>query len=262
MRTTLSRFIDHSFVRTFIIALIIINAIILGLDTYPTVKASHGALLHQIDHAILWVFVVELSVQFIAKGPKYFKDPWALFDLFVVGIAFVPAQEAFSVLRAARVLRIFRLVSAFPNLRRIVQGLLTAIPGIGAIIAILLIIFYIFSVMATTLYGPSYPQYFGSLQASLFTLFQIMTLEGWPDIVRQVLETHPYAWIFFVIYILISTFAVLNLFIAIIVDSMQAMHKQEEEEEESPLHLIQKDIKSLHQKINQMSDRLKDIKTN
>lgn len=259
MRKTLEWLIDHPYVRLFIIGLILINALVLGLDTYPAIKANYGTLLHQIDHVILWVFVIELTIQFMAKGLKLFKDPWALFDFVIVGIALLPAQETFSVLRAARVLRVFRLVSAFPNLRRIVQGLLSAIPGIGAIIAILLIIFYIFSVMATNLYGPSYPQYFGNLQTSLFTLFQIMTLEGWPDIVRQVLETHPYAWIFFVIYILISTFAVLNLFIAIIVDSMQTMHQQEEEQ--NPLHLIQNDVKSLHQKINQINDHLNDIKS-
>lgn len=227
----LKSFVESPAFQRGVITLIVLNGVILGLETVPTVNLRYGALLRGLDAAILWVFVAELAARLIVYRLSFFRDAWNWFDFIVVGMSLVPAQQAFSVLRALRVLRVLRLVSALPQLRAVVQGLLRALPGIGSIVLIMSLVFYVFAVMAVKLYGSAYPELFGSFNAALFTLFQIMTLEGWADIVREIMKTHPYAWIYFVAYILISTFTVLNLFIAVIVDAMQsdteAFQKQE-----------------------------------
>ena len=239
---------SHLFTRA-IIALILINAVVLGLETVPSVAREHEATLEAVDHAILVIFVIELASRMFAHRAAFFRDPWSLFDTAVVAIALFPASAAFSVLRALRVLRILRLISAFPQLRRVVQGLLTAVPGLGAIAAILAILLYIFAVIAVKLFGAQYPHWFGDFGTALFTLFQIMTLEGWADIARTIQQTHPYAWTFFIVYILVSTFAVLNLFIAVMVDAMQ-------KSEESMEHHLQAAIDKLSRKIDEMSAKL------
>ncbi len=151
-----------------------------------------------------------------------------MFDFAIVGIALVPASEAFSVLRALRILRVLRLISAVPRMRQVVQGLLGAIPGIGAIMALLLLVFYVCAVIATKLFATAFPEWFGHIGASMFSLFQIMTLESWSmGIVRPVMGQFPLAWLFFVPFILVATFTILNLFIAVVVGAMQAEHDAE-----------------------------------
>jgi voltage-gated sodium channel len=263
LRQSVRRLVEAPRFTNIIIALIVFNAAILGLETYPTIMASHGDLLRILDHILLWIFVMELGLRLFALGGQFFKDPWCVFDFIVISLALVPAQESLSVLRAVRVLRVLRLISAFPRLRNVVQGLISAIPGIGAIGAILLIVFYVFAVMATKLFGASFPDWFGSLQNSLFSLFQIMTLEGWPDIVREVKATYPFAWIFFICYILVATFTVLNLFIAVVVEAMQRQHeaeekavlKQEDQEEENERAYLRREMAALHAKIDALAKK-------
>ena len=152
---------------------------------------------------------------------SFFRNPWNVFDFTIVAVALVPAGEGISVLRALRILRALRLISMVPQMRLVVQALLSAIPAMGSVIALLALIFYVAAVMATKLFGADFPEWFGTVGASLYTLFQIMTLESWSmGIARPVMEVHPYAWAFFVPFILIITFAVLNLFIAIVVNAM------------------------------------------
>lgn len=218
--------------RYIIAILIIINTIVLGMETYPNVMNTYGDLLTSIDHTILYLFIIELILRFFAYRLDFFKDPWSIFDLCVVGIALIPAQDPFSALRAARALRALRLISVFPKLRKVIEGLVMAIPGICAIAGVMTIIICVFGLIASKLYGSSYPEWFGNLHLSVFSLFQIMTLEGWPDIVRTVMQEKPFAWIFFVTYILIATFSVLNLFIAVVVDAMQRNHIEDTENEE------------------------------
>ena len=184
--------------------------------------ASVGPALVVLDHVVLAIFVAELAIRIGAYGRSFFRDPWSIFDFVVVGLALAPSTENFSVLRALRVLRVLRLVTAVPQMRRVVGGLLSALPGLGSVVAILALIFYVAAVMATQLFGGDFPQWFGTLWKSLFSLFQIMTLESWSmGIVRPVMEVHPHAWAFFVPFILIATFTMLNLFIAVVVNAMQ-----------------------------------------
>jgi len=226
-----------------IMILIVINAIILGLETYPVVTAAAGPVLFWLDQIILAIFVIEITARMLAQRTRFFRDPWNVFDFFVIAIALIPATGPLQVLRALRILRVLRLITAVPSLKRVVGGLIGALPGMGSVVALLLLIFYVFAVMATKLFGEDFPNYFGNLTSSIFTLFQIMTLEAWADgIVRPVMEKHPYAWTFFIPYIVVTSFAVLNLFIGIVVSAMQteaeaeaAAMKKLEKAEEVPL---------------------------
>lgn len=208
-------------------ALVVVNAVILGLQTSDAVVARVGPVLHLADQLILAVFVLEIGARLAVHRLAFFRDPWSVFDFLVVGVALVPAAGAFSVLRALRVLRVLRLISVAPSLRRVVSALITALPGMGAIVLLLGLVFYVSSVMATMLFGERFPQWFGDLGASAYSLFQIMTLESWSmGIVRPVMEVYPYAWAFFVPFILATAFTMLNLFIGVVVNAMQAEHEQ------------------------------------
>ena len=212
----------------FIMALIGINAITLGLETVPSVMNAYGPFLIALDRTILAIFVVEIGARLLVQKSAFFRDPWRIFDLAVVSVALIPSAGGLSVLRAFRILRVLRLVSIVPSLRRVVGGLVAALPGMGSIMLLLSLVFYVFSVMATKLFGGSFPEWFGSIPASAYTLFQVMTLESWSmGIVRPVMEVYPYAWAFFLPFILSTTFTVLNLFIGIIVSAMQAEHDAE-----------------------------------
>lgn len=255
LRARLGALVESAPFTRAILALILLNAVLLGIETYPSVTAKHGNLLAFLDRLILAVFVGELSLKVFVHRRDFFRDPWNIFDAAVVAIALQPAGAAFSVLRTARVFRILRLISAFPRLRKVVQGLIHAMPGVGSIGALLLITMYVFAVMTTRLFGADHPQWFGSLQASTFTLFQIMTVEGWPEIARAVMVTHPHAWILFVLYILTATFTVLNLFVAVIVDAMQRSHQEPDDRAgREALEGIRADIAALHRKLDGLRD--------
>jgi len=227
-RERLRAFIENARVQRAILALILINAVTLGLETSPSVMAFAGEPILLLDRIILSVFVVEIAIRLYVHRARFFRDPWSVFDFIVVGIALLPATGQFSVLRALRVLRVLRVLTLVPSMRRVVGALLAAIPGLGSIAMVLLIIYYVFAVIATNLFAASYPDWFGNIGRSLYTLFQIMTLESWSmGISRPVMENFPYAWAFFIPFILIATFTMLNLFIAIIVNAMQTFGDQE-----------------------------------
>ncbi|WP_029063932.1 ion transporter [Labrenzia sp. DG1229] len=211
-----------------IISIIVLNAVTLGLETSSFMMDSIGGWLVLFDRIILGIFVVELILRLYAHGLSFFKDPWSIFDFVIVGIALIPSTGAMSVLRSLRILRVLRLISVVPSLRRVIGGLIAALPGMGSIVVLMALVFYVFAVMATKLFGRAFPEWFGDLGASLYTLFQIMTLESWSmGIVRPVMEVFPLSWLFFVPFILCTAFTVLNLFIGIIVSAMQEEHDAE-----------------------------------
>nr|MCU0775994.1 ion transporter [Ideonella sp.] len=223
LRARLTTLIEDSRVQRVILLLILVNAVILGLETSPSVMASAGPVLTALDQAILAVFVVEIAARLFVHRAAFFRDPWSVFDFAVVAIALVPASGPFAVLRALRVLRVLRVLTIVPSMRRVVGGLLAAIPGLGSIAAVLALIFYVFAVIATKLFGAEFPDWFGTIGRSLYTLFQVMTLESWSmGISRPVMEVYPFAWAFFIPFILVATFTMLNLFIGIIVSAMQS----------------------------------------
>ena len=229
VRAQVAEFMDSALVRNTIIGVIIFNAIILGLETSPAVMSRFGGLLTILDQLCLWIFVVEIILKLYAHRLNFFKNGWNIFDFIIVGIALAPASEGFSVLRALRILRVLRVMSAAPSLRRVVEGFITALPGMGSVFLLMGIIFYIGAIIATKLFGSDFPQWFGDLGRSGYSLFQIMTLESWSmGIVRPVMEVYPYAWAFFVPFIMVTTFAVVNLLVGLIVNSMQDAHAEED----------------------------------
>lgn len=228
-KARLGRWIESSAVQRLIILLIVVNAVTLGLETSKQVMETAGGLLILLDRTLLGIFVAEILVKLYAFGGRFFRNPWNLFDFFVVGIALLPSTGPLTVLR---VLRVLRLISMVPRFRFVVESLLRAIPGIMSIAGLLVILFYVAAVMATGLFGERFPQWFGSIGESMFSLFQVMTLESWSmGIARPVMEVYPWAWSFFVPFILIATFTMLNLFIAIIVSTMQSMVEEQKEQE-------------------------------
>lgn len=254
---TLRRLIESRRFEAAITALIIINAITLGLETSPAAMARFGPVLMLLDRAVLAVFVIELVARFLVYRLSFFRDPWRVFDFLVVAIALVPATGNLSVLRALRILRVLRLVSVVPSLRRVVGGLVAALPGMGSIVLLLGLVFYVFSVMATKLYAATFPEWFGTIGESAYSLFQIMTLESWSmGIVRPVMEVHPYSWTFFIPFIVLTSFAVLNLFIGIIVSAMQEEHDSVASEERHALQTEQEvilaEIRALREEVRAM----------
>ena len=230
-RTKLQTLLESNRFRYSILAVILFNAILLGLETVPSVMEVAGPLILALDTLCLGIFTAEILLKLYAFRLAFFKSGWNLFDFVIVGISLVPGSEGLSVLRALRVLRLLRVVSVAPSLKRVVEGLITALPGMGSVFLLMALIFYIGSVMATKLFGASFPQWFGDLGNSGYSLFQIMTLESWSmGIVRPVMEVYPYAWMFFLPFILVTTFAVVNLLVGLIVNSMQDAHHLEDNE--------------------------------
>jgi len=236
LREKLGKFVEGRRFQAFVMVLIITNAVTLGLETMPGVMAVAGDWLHLFDKAVLAVFVFEILGKLIYRQGRFFLDGWNVFDFVIVGIALIPASGPLAVLRSLRVLRAFRLLSVVPSMRRVVQALLLAIPGIGSVGLLILLIFYVGSVISTKIFGAAFPEWFGTIGASMYTLFQVMTLESWSmGIARPVLEQFPHAWIFFIPFILVTSFTVLNLFIGIIVDAMQSQHLAEQKELDAQL---------------------------
>lgn len=226
----LQRIVESTRFQRFIIAVIVINAVTLGLETSPEAMAQAGGLLLALDRAALVIFVVEIAMKLTVYRLRFFHSGWNVFDFAIVAITLAPTGEGLQVLRSLRILRALRLISVVPSMRKVVSALLKAIPGMGSVVTLLLLVFYVASVMTTKLFGADFPEWFGSIGASFYTLFQVMTLESWSmGIARPVMEKHPYAWIFFIVFILLTSFAVLNLFIAIVVDAMSAVEHDEQE---------------------------------
>ena len=221
--TALQRFLLRPDVQRVVLALIVLNAVVLGLETSDALMARHGAWLRLVDQLLLSVFVLEIGLRLIAWRKAFFRDPWSVFDFAVIAIALIPASGPLAVLRSLRVLRVLRVLTIVPSMRRVVGGLLAALPGLGSIAMVLLLVYYVFGVVATQLFGDRFPDWFGTLGLSLYTLFQVMTLESWSmGIVRPLMEVYPLAWTFFIPFILVATFTMLNLFIGVIVSAMQS----------------------------------------
>ena len=258
-RARLGTWIESEPVQRTIIALIIINAITLGLETSPRIMQSVGGVLLFIDRTLLTVFVLEILIKLYATRSAFFRNPWNLFDFIVVGIALIPSSGPLTVLR---VLRVLRLVSMVPRFRFVVESLLRAIPGIMSIAGLLLIVFYVAAVMATGLFGERFIDWFGSIGSSMYTLFQIMTLESWSmGIARPVMEVYPWAWAYFVPFILVATFTMLNLFIAIIVSTMQSMVEEQKEQETAAIgELVHDENIELHQELRALREEIQALR--
>jgi voltage-gated sodium channel len=256
----MKRLVESDRFEKFITFIIILNAITLGLETIHSLPHLVFRFLEYLDTIFLGIFVVEILLKFRVYQISYFKDAWRVFDFVIVLIACVPASGPFSVLRSLRILRTLRMISVVPSLKKVVNGLMEAIPGLGAVTVIICLLFYVGSVMATKLFGMDFPAWFGTIGASAYSLFQIMTLESWSmGIVRPVMDRFPYAWLFFLPFILITTFTMLNLFIAVIVNAMQAETDanaaERAEQGIKERELIFEELKKINTKIDQMQNK-------
>ncbi len=211
------KLVESAVFQTAILALIILNAVILGAETFPGVVDATGPVLRVADRLILVIFIFEICLRIFAWRGAYFRQGWNVFDIVIVAISVIAATSGLAALRAFRVLRVLRVITVIPRMRVVVSALLDSLPGIASVGVVLTLIIYVFAVIASNLYGGDHPDRFGDVFASMYTLFQIMTLEGWPDIAARVGETHPRSWIFFLSFVLLATFTMLNLFVAIVV---------------------------------------------
>ncbi len=225
LRQRVAFWITKASTQRLITGVIMFNAVLLGLDTSETIMAKIGWIVSTLDTLCLTIFVIEILLKLYAQDIRFFKSGWNIFDALIIGIAILPGAQSLSVLRALRILRVLRVISVAPSLRRVVEGFVRALPGMGSVFLLMAIIFYIGSVMATKLFGGTFPEWFGTIGHSAYSLFQIMTLESWSmGIVRPVMVVYPYAWAFFVPFIMMTTFAVVNLLVGLIVNSMQDAH--------------------------------------
>lgn len=261
--TAIKSLIESSRFQKFIIFVIIFNGIVLGLQTSRELSDATIDFLNLLDGICLAIFIVELLMKLIVYRASFFKEGWNVFDFLIVAIALIPSSGGLAVLRAFRILRVLRLITAVASFRRVVNGMLVAIPGVGSVAGLLLLVFYIAGVLSTKLFGEDFPQWFGTLGESMYSLFQIMTLESWSmGIVRPVMEVQPYAWIFFIPFIMVTTFTVLNLFIGIVVDAMATVKESENEELREELQedheSIEDMIKSLRAEVKALRNELKE----
>jgi len=254
-RMNLARKVESKAVQYFITAVILVNAAILGLETSASVMADWGNWLLRLDQLCLLVFVVELSAKLYCYRLRFWRSGWNVFDFLVVAIALTPGAGVWAVLRSLRVLRVLRLLTVVPSLRKVVAAFIHAIPGLSGVMVLMSIFFYTAGVLATRLFGSEFDEWFGTLGGSLFSLFQIMTLESWSmGIVRPVMEVYPWAWAFFVPFIIIATFTILNLFIGIIVSTMQELALMPEVDHTDPearalLERIDGDLRALRSQL-------------
>ena len=254
---SIKKILENKYFVTFITIVIIINAITLGLETSSKIKAEFGVILSLIDRVALTIFTIELISKIVVYKLRFFKDGWNIFDFLIVAVSLIPASGPFSVLRAFRIFRTLRLLSIVPSMKRIIQAIFISIPGILSVGTIIILIFYISSVLTTTFFGEKFYEWFGTIGNSMYTLFQIMTLESWSmGIVRPVMQEFPLAWLFFVPFILVTTFAILNLFIGIIVDAMQQISKDGNQEGKKTEIDLQKKIVSMEIQLKEITKLL------
>jgi voltage-gated sodium channel len=247
---------------TFAVTIVIaINAVTLGLETWPLAMQTAGPLLLALDRLALWFFTVEIGLKLWLYRGRFFRDAWSIFDFVIVAIAWLPAAGPLSVLRALRIVRALRLLTIVPQMRTVIGALFRALPGMGSVIAVLGLVFYVAAVMATKLFGADFPDWFGSIGGSMYSLFQIMTLESWSmGIVRPVMEQYPYAWLFFVPFIIVTSFAVLNLFIALIVNSMQSMQMETNENVRAEALAAHDEREALSRQIEALTDEIRQVR--
>jgi voltage-gated sodium channel len=253
-RQKLGEFLESDKFQHFIISLIVLNSITIGMETSKSLMASYAMYFDWLDHVILAIFVIEVVLKLYAFGFRFFINPWNVFDFAIVAVSLVPTAGAFSVFRTLRILRTLRLIKNIPKLRMIIEALAKSIPSIGWIMILLGVVFYIFAVLGANLFGETNPELFGGLDKTMFTLFQVMTLESWSSgIARPIMETMPYAYLFFIPFILIATYTTLNIFIAIVVNTMNEIHQQESMIEEKKRQVY------VHEENRKIQNKLDDL---
>jgi voltage-gated sodium channel len=245
----LEAFVATPFFRGLVLFLILLNAVILGLETYPTIQKDIGGELDALDRAILVLFTIELVIRFLAapSAKAYFTNGWMLFDILIVGAGYIPASSFISVARLFRIVRLFHAMSVMPRLQRIVAALLHSLPSLSNVIVLMAMLTYVYAIVGTFVFGPIAPNHFGSLHESMLTLFTVITLEAWVGVMEEVRAQAPWAWVYFVSYIVLGTFVLLNFFVGFIVNSLQSGLDDAKEDE---LKQIKEALARIEQRLN------------
>jgi voltage-gated sodium channel len=254
------RIIEARAFEPFMIGLILFNALLIGLETSPAMIESYGPWLHLGNDIILAVFIAEAVLKMTAVAPRfglYFGNGWNLFDFSIVVLSLIPATGEFAlVARLVRILRVLRLISAVPQLRLIVATLVRSIPSMGHVIMLMSVMFYIYAVTGVHFFSVDDPEHWGTLGSALLTLFQLVTLEGWVEVMDTVMENHPWAWLYFVSFVLLGTFVILNLFIAVVINNLETAKLEQLEELEKPV--THEDVLK---ELERTRDALRDLQT-
>lgn len=258
MYIKIKAFVDSSRFKNVIIALIVLNGITMGLETSKDIVLAYGQFFKFFNIFVITIFTIEIILRIYVYRVSFFKDGWSIFDFVIVSISLIPASGGLEILRVLRVLRLLRLVTVVPQMRKVVVALVSVIPGMLSVAGLLTLLFYISAIMATKLYSETFPQWFGTLGESFYTLFQIMTLESWSmGIVRPVMEVYPYAWVFFVPFIFVVTFIMVNLIIAIIVDAMTELTNENKGNVLEEMHISEDHTKV---ELQSLRDEIAEIK--
>jgi voltage-gated sodium channel len=267
----------------FIFVLILFSAIIIGIETYSEIASNHTFILVFLDNLIISCFVLEIALKIISNGKRpwnFFSDPWNVFDFLIVAACLIPAGDThfFAAFRILRVLRILRMITFLPKLRLMIGALVKSIPSMGYIILLIAILFYVYAIVGVFVFGASDPMHFGDLHHTLVTLFKLLTLEGWTDIlnplifrpasngIMQIISIWPF--LYFASFILIGAMIIMNLFIGVIMNSMEESQKEISQElqeikfqdlksEELYLHLMTK-IDELRNEIQSLNNMRKE----
>lgn len=262
---------------------ILIAGVLVGMATYPDFAEKHAFTLELLNEIVLYIFIVEIIVKMVAEGKKpwmYFTDAWNVFDFIIVAAAFLPfAGSSIAILRLLRLLRVLKLIKALPKLQMLVGALLKSIPSMGYVSILLLLLFYIYAVAGVFFFGENDPIHFGNLQTSMLSLFRVVTLEDWTDLMYINMfgcENYGYdgrenmctastpnpmgSVIFFVSFVLIGTMIVLNLFIGVIMTGMDEAKEESEAEERAKNKNPKNDIQLIEEKINEIQELVKNIK--
>ena len=239
MQAYCQRIVDSRWFGPLIIGLIIFNAVLIGAETSSTFYAHYHDWVSVVNAIILIVFAAEATLKIVAVWPRpgrYFGDAWNIFDFTIVVLSLIPATGSLAMLaRLLRLLRVLRLISAIPELRLIVSTLVRSIPSMGHVVLLMSIIFYIYGVLGFHLFHVHDPVHWGSLGVSLLTLFRVVTLEDWTDLMYQAMELHPLAWIYFVSFVILGTFVIVNLFIAVVLNNLEEAKQERLDEIQLPL---------------------------
>jgi len=258
LKEKLKLFIEHKLTTNLILVVIIFNAIVLGLMTYPNICNLCGNWLQISCQLCVLIFSVEMLIKLYVYGIKFFKDGWNNFDFVLVAISWIPTGGVFSSFRAFRVLRALRalrLVTRLQKLRLIVQAIIESIPNVSWASVLLMLIFYIFAIMGTTMYSETFPEYFGTIGKSMFTLFQIMSLDDWAtELARPISQLHPMAWLYFISFILTSSFVVMNVIVGVIVNAIGEISDYNKKVQE--LKKL-KDSTNLEKELNKLKKQIK-----
>ena len=257
------RIVDSPAFQYFILGVIVVGAMVIGVETSAMLTARHGALIGAVEILIQTIFVVEIAIRLLAYWPRpaaFFRSGWNVFDFAVVATSLLPQAGAFAmVARLARLLRVTRVVSAFPELRLIIGTMIRSIPSMGHVIVLLTLLLYVYAVLGFHFFRGTDPAHWGSLGAALLTLFQMLTLEGWVEIQSAVLDAHPLAWIYFTSFVFVAVFVVVNLFIAVVINNLESVkHEQQVETDSESAHRgLLEAIEMLRQRLEELEERLR-----